>query len=77
MIGTKVDEELSIRPDEKFARRADEFKYERFDVFVGGILSSLSGSLETNKYEDFARSLLGSRAYLLFSFDKLITATVK
>jgi hypothetical protein len=37
----------------------------------------MQGSLEANKYEDFARSLLGSRAYLLFAFDKLVTSTVK
>ncbi len=37
----------------------------------------MQGSLEANKYEDFARALLGSRAYLLFAFDKLITSTVK
>ena len=27
---------------------------------------------DTNKYEDFARQILGNKAYLLFSFDKLI-----
>ena len=43
-------------------------------MFIGGVLSAMQSSLDANKYEDFARSLLGSRAYLLFSFDKLITA---
>jgi C-terminal domain of Sin3a protein len=56
--------------------QADSYKTERFDVFIGGILSAMTGTLDANKYEDFARQLLGSRAYLLFSFDKLIT-TVK
>ena len=29
--------------------------------------------LDTNKYEDVARELLGNEAYLLFQVDKLIT----
>jgi len=37
----------------------------------------MNGSLDSNKYEDFARVLLGSRAYFLFSLDKLISTTVK
>jgi hypothetical protein len=72
-----VDEDISVRPDEEYTKRANEFKNERFDVFIGGVLSAMQSSLDANKYEDFARALLGSRAYLLFSFDKLITATVK
>lgn len=46
-------------------------------MLLGGILSAMQGSLESNKYEDFARALLGSRAYLLFLFDKLIISSVK
>lgn len=30
-----------------------------------------------NKYEDFTRAIMGSKAYLLFSFDKLIIQTAK
>ena len=34
----------------------------------------MSGSniLDTNKYEDIARELLGNEAYLLFQVDKLV-----
>lgn len=63
--------------DENLLKMNNEFKTERFDVFLGGVLSAMQGSLEANKYEDFTRSLLGSRAYLLFAFDKLIISTVK
>jgi hypothetical protein len=46
------------------------------EVFLGGVLLAMQSQsgFDTNKYEDFARAVLGSKAYLLFSFDKLITA---
>lgn len=33
--------------------------------------------LDTNKYEDVARELLGNEAYLLFQVDKLVNNCVK
>ena len=56
---------------------ADHIKQERFEVFLGGILSSMTNMMDSNKYEDFTRSLFGNRAYFMFLFDKLITSTVK
>lgn len=32
----------------------------------------MNGSFEMNKHEDISRCLLGSRAYLLFAFEKLV-----
>jgi hypothetical protein len=58
-------------------KRADEFKKEKFDVFLGGVLAAIQPAIDTNKYEDFARVVLGSKAYLLFSFDKLILSVIK
>lgn len=54
----------------------------------GGLQSSLLGSLhigyshnhhlmDHNKYEDFARQLLGKNAFLLFQIDKVLTQAVK
>ena len=43
-------------------------------MFLGAVLAAMQSMIDTNKYEDFARSILGSKAYLLFSFDKLITS---
>lgn len=77
LINQKVDEDLVQRNDESLQSRIIELKNERFDIFLGGVLCAMQGSLEANKYEDFARSLLGRRAYLLFAFDKLIISTVK
>lgn len=36
----------------------------------------MTSQIDANKYEDFARAVLGSKAYLLFSFDKLISAVL-
>jgi hypothetical protein len=47
---------------------------ERFDVFLAGLFSVINSSIDANKYEDFARTILGNKAYLLFSFDKLVIA---
>jgi hypothetical protein len=55
-------------------QRAAEFKKEKFEIFLGGVLSAIGQMIDANKYEDFARSVLGNKAYLLFSFDKLIIA---
>ena len=54
-----------------------EIKNERYDVFLGGVLSAMSSLLDANKYEDFARTLFGGRSYMLFSFDKLISGAAK
>jgi hypothetical protein len=41
---------------------------------AGVSLAIESGTgFDTNKYEDFARAILGSKAYLLFSFEKLLS----
>ena len=41
---------------------------------IKAILTVMSQSnvLDTNKYEDIARELLGNEAYLLFQADKLV-----
>lgn len=41
-------------------------------MFLGGVLSAINGNIDTNKYEDFARAVLGNKSYLLFAFDKLV-----
>lgn len=65
-----MDEDLNKREDSK--GNAQNYKSERFEVFIGGVLSALNGTIDTNKYEDFGRIMFGGKAYMLFSFDKLI-----
>ena len=35
-------------------------------------MATASAVIDANQYEDFTRNILGSKAYLLFSFDKLM-----
>lgn len=55
LINAKVDEDLIVRGSEALSAHADAYKTERFDAFIGGILSAMSGNMDTSKYEDFAR----------------------
>lgn len=43
---------------------------ERFMMFVGCVMMTLNKASEDkrSKYEDIARNLMGSKAYLLFDF---------
>jgi len=65
---------MANKTDENLLKRIVDIKKERFEVFLGGVLLAMQSGFDTNKYEDFARVLLGRQAYLLFSFDKLITS---
>jgi hypothetical protein len=67
-----VEQELNQIPDERLKEREAEFKKEKFELFLGGVLSAINQSIDGNKYEDFTRSILGSKAYLMFAFDKLL-----
>lgn len=60
--------------DDSLKERSQEFKNERYQIFIGGVLAAINVSIDANKYEDFSRSVLGNKAYLLFSFDRLIIA---
>jgi hypothetical protein len=41
------------------------------------VVGAMASSFDTNKYfEDFARVLLGSKSYLLFQFDKLVSSVI-
>lgn len=48
----------------------NEMVEERFNIFVGSVMSTLNKTSEEkkSKYEDISRVLMGSRAYLLFEF---------
>ena len=50
------------------------FPATRFNMFVGILMQTLSerSKMDANAYEDNARKVLGSDAYLLFVLDKLI-----
>lgn len=58
----------------KFAKKKQTLVDERFQYLVKAILTTMSHAsvMDTSKYEDMARELLGNEAYLLFLIDKLI-----
>ena len=58
----------------KFNSRMDTLIDERFQYLIKSIVTVMNNSniLDTNKYEDIARELLGNEAYLLFQVDKLV-----
>jgi hypothetical protein len=47
---------------------------ERFCMFVGSVMTTLNKTSEDkkSKYEDTSRTLMGSKAYLLFEFQNII-----
>ena len=63
---------IESQTKDKFQSQA--FVAERFDMFVGLVLLTLSSErkIEPANYEDLVRELLGKDAYLLFVYDKLI-----
>jgi hypothetical protein len=73
IIREKVEEDLTELHGLK--ERADEFRREKFDLFLSGVLCAIKNnkdSMDQNKYEDFTRALFGSKAYLLFEYNKLL-----
>lgn len=55
---------------------------ERFRMFVGSVIGSLTiipnaNRMEQSVYEDFTRKIAGPEAYLLFVFDRLISQVRK
>ena len=57
----------------------EEIPEERFCLFIQALIGSLtmppnSNRIEQSAYEDFARIIVGPEAYLVFVFDRLISA---
>eukprot|EP00826_Nyctotherus_ovalis_P041155 TRINITY_DN4112_c0_g4_i1.p1 TRINITY_DN4112_c0_g4~~TRINITY_DN4112_c0_g4_i1.p1 ORF type:complete len:431 (+),score=132.31 TRINITY_DN4112_c0_g4_i1:75-1367(+) len=66
---------LEAKYTEKWKEKKDELKIEVYkQIYLKGLYSLLSSTIDTAKYEDFCRHYLGTQAYLLFSIDKLINS---
>jgi histone deacetylase complex regulatory component SIN3 len=52
---------------------------ERFQYLIKAVYTviSQSNNIDTTKYEDIARELLGNEAYLLFQVDRLVNQCTK
>jgi len=67
---------------EKLRSQIKSLVNERFQMFLNAVVGTLSQppnekKMDMSIYEDFVRVLMGSEAYLLFVFDRLITQTLK
>lgn len=49
---------------------------DRYETFKWILVHLIRGNIENEKYEDFLRSIFGTKAYLMFYIDKIIQ-TVK
>ena len=90
-MNSKVEEDLAkselkealglASNDKETKEKLEEFKQkaisERFSMLISSLIGTISVTqkLDSSNYEDIARRLMGSHAYLLFLFDKLV-ATV-
>jgi histone deacetylase complex regulatory component SIN3 len=63
----------------KYGNRRQLLVEERFQYFIKAVYTTMcfSNSLDTNKYEDLSRELLGNEAYLLFQMDKIVNNCAK
>ena len=91
LVRTKVEEDLAktetlealgLADDSKETQsKLNDFKIsaitERFSMLISSLIGTISVTqrLDSSNYEDIARHFMGSQAYLLFLFDKLV-ATV-
>eukprot|EP00742_Colponemidia_sp_Colp-10_P004189 GILJ01004468.1.p1 GENE.GILJ01004468.1~~GILJ01004468.1.p1 ORF type:complete len:1073 (+),score=176.80 GILJ01004468.1:164-3382(+) len=72
--GPQLNIKVEGKPPASKEAKPDERDYQSFLTIL---YSVLDGSMDSNRYEDEVRSLLGNNSYLLFTFDKVLSQTVK
>mmetsp|Transcript_7761 Transcript_7761/g.14774 ORF Transcript_7761/g.14774 Transcript_7761/m.14774 type:complete len:1058 (+) Transcript_7761:4810-7983(+) len=70
-------EEQSHIPLERGSYVFSEAVEDQYINFISVAGKVLKGTYDSSKYEDACRTLLGADAYMLFTFDKLITSATK
>ena len=68
----KVLEDLEHRNTKEGARDVRTRTDELFSLLLGALIAILKGSIDNNKFEDIVRNLIGSQAFLFFTYDKLV-----
>jgi histone deacetylase complex regulatory component SIN3 len=48
-----------------------------YNHFLGQVFSLIEGSIDNGRFEEFTRNLLGNKAYILYSLDKIISQMMK
>lgn len=67
----KAKELISVKVDED--EKGEEFKHLIFNLFLSGMATTLAATMDSAKFEDFERLIMGNKAYFLFTIDKLLT----
>ena len=68
----KVIEDLQNRNTKEGERDVRARTEELFALLLGALIAILKGSIDNNKFEDIVRNLIGSQAFLFFTYDKLV-----
>lgn len=48
-----------------------------YNYFLGQLLALVEGNLDNARFEEFCRTLLGNKSYMLYTMDKLVAQAVK
>ena len=76
-IETEIKGKTNLEPKyvDIWKKSQEIFRKEQYEeIYLKGLYSLLSNSIDTARYEDFCRCCLGPQGYLLFSIDKLINS---
>lgn len=77
----EVKELIKDHSPDSVAELHKSMSEERYRIFISAVIGTLSQTphkkLDSANYEDLTRMLIGSQAYLLFVFDKLVMQTLR
>jgi len=74
-LKVKSKSNIEAKHLEIWEEKKEELKKEIYrQVYLKGLYSVLSNTIDTARYEDFCRHCVGPKAYLLFAIDKLINS---
>eukprot|EP00621_Florenciella_sp_RCC1693_P008325 CAMPEP_0182551130 /NCGR_PEP_ID=MMETSP1323-20130603/43779_1 /TAXON_ID=236787 /ORGANISM="Florenciella parvula, Strain RCC1693" /LENGTH=96 /DNA_ID=CAMNT_0024762711 /DNA_START=8 /DNA_END=295 /DNA_ORIENTATION=+ len=76
VVAAEVSEGPSTLPVELTAM-LEEYGHDSYQVVLNLINSVVDGSTDQAKFEESCRLLLGTRAYMVLTIDRVITQTVK
>ena len=73
---SSADGDVTMDGDEEEPPR-DASSEDLYKYYLTALYSTIDGTMDSSKYEDECRTLMGTSSYLLFTLDKVISAAVK
>mmetsp|Transcript_24723 Transcript_24723/g.21897 ORF Transcript_24723/g.21897 Transcript_24723/m.21897 type:complete len:97 (-) Transcript_24723:866-1156(-) len=64
--------EANSKTEKLSAKEKEELAEERYLTFKWVLAHLLKGTIDSEKYEDYLRSIFGTKAYLMFCIEKII-----